>query len=670
MGSPVGSLIPPGARAFGKYELVAKLATGGMAEIFLARMASGAEKLLVIKRVLPHLAEDERFISMFRDEARLASRIEHPNVCKVFELGRVGGTYFISMEYLHGVPVSRVLLKAARLEKPLDLRIVAAMIHQCCAGLHHAHELTSLDGKPLDVVHRDVSPPNIFATEEGVMKLLDFGVAKARGASQKTRTGTVKGKNSYMSPEQILGKEVDRRSDIFSLGIVMWESITASRLFSRDTDFLTFRAITEADIPDLSERRKGVPDELRRVLDRALTRECDERFRTAKEFGEALTEAMKDHGGVATVKELAAFVKTQFSRELESKARLFLDADRGGATGDGASSFDAPTTNLPTPVPSVEIPRAVTAGGSREIPALDVDEPAGDSMPSIEVDAAALEGGPVQTTAPPPAPPRAGDFARREESVTPLAAEIEISPPPTFFERVRNADRKQILAASAGMVGLLLLIVLFVARGGTSADAVGTDTEAAARPGSERVAAATGEVEPKAPEPGAISGDGDGADRGTDLAIGGQAAGVDATGDAPASDPPKPPQPETGQRGQRGESGEAGQGGETGHSGEPGEPDDSPDPAPETDSAADPGAAGKPAEPQVDARPGFLSIDSRPWAQIYVDGRNLGETPIFRAQLAPGRYRVRAVSATGDARRFTVTIRPGRTTTVPRLAWD
>jgi serine/threonine protein kinase len=225
--SLLGSFLPKAERSFGEYELIGKLATGGMAEIFLARkkrttpaadqpLATDASDLVVIKKVLPHLLEEERFIAMFRDEARLASQIINPNVCRVIDSGRVGEAPFIAMEYLHGVPFSRLMMRSARTNERLSVPLVIGILIQCCNGLHHAHELTSRDGRSLEVVHRDVSPPNIFITTDGLAKMLDFGVAKARGASQKTRTGTVKGKNSYMSPEQILGKEVDRRSDVFS----------------------------------------------------------------------------------------------------------------------------------------------------------------------------------------------------------------------------------------------------------------------------------------------------------------------------------------------------------------------------------------------------------------------------------------------------------------------
>ncbi|MGH7336863.1 MAG: serine/threonine protein kinase, partial [Myxococcota bacterium] len=228
MTNPAGTVVPREARDFGSYELVAKLATGGMAEIFLARRTDpvGRGDLVVIKRILPHLADDEHFVTMFRDEAALASKLEHPNVCRVYTLGHTDGTWFIVMEYLHGVALSRLLTKISKTRAKLDLRMVTAIVIQACEGLHHAHEVRGPDGHLLGVVHRDVSPPNIFLTVDGTVKLLDFGIAKARGASSKTRTGTVKGKNAYMSPEQILGKTLDRRSDVFALGAVLYELLS------------------------------------------------------------------------------------------------------------------------------------------------------------------------------------------------------------------------------------------------------------------------------------------------------------------------------------------------------------------------------------------------------------------------------------------------------------
>ncbi|HTE54924.1 MAG TPA: serine/threonine-protein kinase [Kofleriaceae bacterium] len=338
--SGAGSLVPLGARSFGNYELLARLATGGMAEIFLARarepLPSGS--VLVIKRVLPHLAEDARFVAMFRDEARLAARIEHPNVCRVIDLGSVGDTYFIALEYLHGLPLSRVLVRAARQAQPLDFRLVAGLMVQGCAGLHDAHELRGADGERLDVVHRDISPPNIFVTVDGVVKLLDFGVAKAHGASEKTRTGTVKGKNAYMSPEQVRGQPMDRRSDIFSLGIVLWEALTAQRLFMREVDFETFRAITQGEVPDVRSVRPETPGELADVVARALALDPADRYATALELGDAVAAAVVGIGSPAGEREISSFLRTRFAKELRAREQLL--AATGASSGAAARSID------------------------------------------------------------------------------------------------------------------------------------------------------------------------------------------------------------------------------------------------------------------------------------------------------------------------------------------
>ncbi len=325
MNSLVGSLLPPAERPFGGYELIAKLATGGMAEILLAREeVDGERKLVVIKRVLPHLLSEARFVEMFQDEGRLAAQIDHPNVCRFYDSGSVDGTHFIAMEYMHGVPLSRMLIAAARTKKRIDIDLVVGIVMQCTAGLHHAHELRAADGSLLDVVHRDVSPPNVFVTTEGVVKMLDFGVAKARGSTQNTRTGTVKGKNSYMSPEQIEGHDVDRRSDTFSLGVVLWEALTTKRLFSRDTDFDTFTAITTSDIPDVQMLRPEVSDELAAVVKKALSLDREDRYSTMKEFGEALAAVVS----AADRERIGTYVQQAFSRELASKTVLTQNITR------------------------------------------------------------------------------------------------------------------------------------------------------------------------------------------------------------------------------------------------------------------------------------------------------------------------------------------------------
>jgi serine/threonine protein kinase len=325
---PAGTLVPRDARDFGNYQLIAKLATGGMAEIFLARPTGSSERdVMVLKRILPHLAEDEHFVTMFRDEAELASQLIHKNVCRVQAFGEYGGTWFISMEYLHGVPLSRMMTRLSKAGKMLDFRVVAGIIVQACEGLHAAHEVRGPDGQLMNVVHRDVSPPNIMVCADGMVKLLDFGIAKARGANSRTRTGTVKGKNAYMSPEQILGRALDRRSDVFALAVVMYEMLAIRRLFHRDSDFLTFKAITEEPIPEIRERRPDLPPGMRAALLQAMARDPNGRFDTALAFGNAIRNSVSTLGGPATAQDLARLLFSDFADEMASRDEILKAAE-------------------------------------------------------------------------------------------------------------------------------------------------------------------------------------------------------------------------------------------------------------------------------------------------------------------------------------------------------
>src|SRR5262245_49560789 len=299
-----------------------------MAEIFLAR-ANGAAKsdVMVLKRILPHLAEDEHFVTMFRDEADLASKVSHKNICRVQEFGEYDGTWFIAMEYLHGVPLSRMMTRLSKVGKMLDVRVVAGIIVQACEGLHAAHEARGPDGQQLGLVHRDVSPPNIMVCSEGQVKLLDFGIAKARGANSRTRTGTVKGKNAYMSPEQILGKGLDRRSDVFALAVVMYEMLAIRRLFHRDSDFLTFKAITEEPNHAIPRTRPDLPPGMRAALLQAMARDPNGRFDTALAFGNAIRNSVATLGGPASPEELARLLSSDFADEMASRDEILKAAE-------------------------------------------------------------------------------------------------------------------------------------------------------------------------------------------------------------------------------------------------------------------------------------------------------------------------------------------------------
>ena len=342
---PAGTLVPRDARDFGSYQLIAKLATGGMAEIFLARpTGAGDRDVMVLKRILPHLAEDEHFVTMFRDEADLASKLIHKNVCHVHAFGEYAGTWFISMEYLHGVPLSRMMTRLSKAGKMLDFRVVAGIIVQACEGLHAAHEARGPDGQLMNLVHRDVSPPNIMVCADGMVKLLDFGIAKARGANSRTRTGTVKGKNAYMSPEQILGKPLDRRSDVFALAVVMYEMLAIRRLFHRDSDFLTFKAITEEPIPEIRERRPDLPPGMRAALLQAMARDPNGRFDSALAFSNAIRNSVSTLGGPATPADLARLLFSDFPDEMSARDEILKAAEE-----PAPPAVARPTPPLPLP---------------------------------------------------------------------------------------------------------------------------------------------------------------------------------------------------------------------------------------------------------------------------------------------------------------------------------
>jgi eukaryotic-like serine/threonine-protein kinase len=281
----------PRPTRFGRYELLLVLGRGGMAELDLARLhgVGGFAKLVAIKRILPHLAQDRQFVEMFLNEGRIAAQLSHPNVCQVYELGEVDGELFLAMEYLDGLSWDELLAQSrVVLDAPARLRLTAGVLGQAAEGLHYAHQLRDVAGNPTPVIHRDVSPQNLFVTVDGVCKVLDFGVSKMMTDGPRTRTGLLKGKLPYMSPEQIRGEPVDARSDVFALGVVAWEALTGVRLFERDTDFLIWKAISEQPIPTVTSACHALPPAVDAVIARALDRDRDRRYANARELAAAL----------------------------------------------------------------------------------------------------------------------------------------------------------------------------------------------------------------------------------------------------------------------------------------------------------------------------------------------------------------------------------------------
>jgi len=347
------------AQDFGNYQLLKKLATGGMAEVWLARKTGieGFERLVVIKRILPHLAEDPEFVQMFLNEAKIAARFNHPNIAQIYDLGEVNGTYFIAMEYVHGEDLGRVMRKAwstgAWIARPLAIRVVAS----AGEGLSYAHAKADEQGRPLRVVHRDISPQNILISFDGSVKVVDFGIAKAADQASMTKSGAIKGKFAYMSPEQAAGKPLDHRSDIFALGLVLYELLTGIRPLKRDSELGTLQAALECSIEPPS-RVADVPRELDSVVMKALAKAADDRYRDARQFQMALEEFLIGQRMVATSVQVSELMTTLFADRLEEEMRsgkpepLADDSSQsapasvkepaGALTGKGAPSWDAP----------------------------------------------------------------------------------------------------------------------------------------------------------------------------------------------------------------------------------------------------------------------------------------------------------------------------------------
>lgn len=302
----------------GRYKILSHLATGGMAEIFLAKAKGiqGFERLVVVKKILPHWARDPAFIEMFLDEARLAAMLQHPAIAQVFDIGEHEGSYFFTMEFVHGADTRRMFRKTSKAGTRIPIEHTLHIVMQAAGALHYAHELRLRDGQHAGIVHRDVSPSNILVTYDGAVKVVDFGVAKAAGRQRETSTGTLKGKVSYMSPEQCMAKQLDRRSDVFALGIVLYELLTGSRLFEGDSDLLILNQIASGVIERPSSLSDTSPRTLDEIVLKALAKNPDERFQTAEELQIALEEFAQLRGLLTSQRNLGEYMKELFPAEL------------------------------------------------------------------------------------------------------------------------------------------------------------------------------------------------------------------------------------------------------------------------------------------------------------------------------------------------------------------
>jgi len=318
-------------KQFGKYTLMRRLAAGGMAELFLAlhKSVAGFEKLIVIKRILPAMNQDKAFIDMLLHEARVAATLSHPNIVQTFDVGQVDGTYFIAMEHIHGEDIRSVVRAMKRnmvLEFPTE-HAIAICLHTC-AGLAYAHDKRDLNGSSLGIVHRDISPQNIVITFEGDVKVVDFGIAKSQHVVEDRSPGQLKGKVPYMSPEQAAGEEIDWRSDIFAVGVILFELTTGKRLFKGASEYETLKLICEREYPRPSQVRAGYPLGLERIVMRALAKRREDRYQSARDMQSDLEAFVREERMPVSTVAVSEWMRMLFRDKIVQQQELLHDVKR------------------------------------------------------------------------------------------------------------------------------------------------------------------------------------------------------------------------------------------------------------------------------------------------------------------------------------------------------
>jgi len=473
-------------RRFGRYETLFRIAGGGMAEVYAARIMGegGFEKLVALKRMLPTLAEDERFVQMFLDEGRVAANISSPNVVQTLDLGRADDdSLYLVMELVVGVPMSKLLKEVLKKGQHLDIEVATEILAQAAQGLHDAHQSTTPMGEPLRLIHRDISPQNILVDRAGRTRITDFGVARAMQRHSHTQTGEVKGKMAYFAPEQATGAELDHRVDVFALGIVAWECYSGRRLFKSDNPLHTLQKITVDEIPTIESVRPAIPKRINEVVMKALQRDPEERWETARDFATALRSAIDERVPQGKVGSYVREHGGESLHQIERGMKMALSGELGALEED---EDDAPTIMERTPLStSAVVPSLSTADSFRPTPSWakplgvalllllagglgagvaltasseDPPEVASESAPAAEsppedetsevVEAAGPTDPPPEVEPPPPDEPPSVEDA--DEDVEPEAQETRRRRPNRGRMRPRTRDREPRAEGSSG----------------------------------------------------------------------------------------------------------------------------------------------------------------------------------------------------------------------------
>ncbi|MFN0245713.1 MAG: serine/threonine protein kinase [Kofleriaceae bacterium] len=454
------------AQQLGRYHLLDRIAFGGMAEIYRAKTfdATGQPHLVAVKRVLAHLAEDDDFIQMLVDEAKIASVLRHASIARVYEFARAHGEYFIAMEHVDGKDMRTVLERCRAKKKPIPPEHAAYIAAEVGSALHAAHSAVDSRGKPLRIIHRDVSPSNIICSYAGEVKLCDFGIAKATLSRVTTKTGVIKGKVKYMSPEQALGRKLDHRSDVFSLGSCLYEMLTRIPPFTATNEMDLLIKVRDAKYRPIAELTPGLPPELEQITDRCLTRSRASRYQTAAEAEADLRAFLRKFMPNYSRSHLGRFIRKMFATEIERELRMLEEFvmtdepsdDVGESLMVRDEDFEPPEVPFQPKPTSVSIIAAREAGHSRHSQhAVDQhhDDFSGDSnfttMPKVdqqvdihEQNTMILENGPRRMrppTRPPtrtptkPPPPPARSTGRGQQGAQPIYPDDDVHSQPTMI---------------------------------------------------------------------------------------------------------------------------------------------------------------------------------------------------------------------------------------------
>ncbi|OJH36086.1 serine/threonine-protein kinase [Cystobacter ferrugineus] len=619
----------------GKYQLIRKLATGGMAEVYLAKAAGpmGFEKTLVLKRILPHLAEEPTFVEMFLSEAKLAARLTHPHIVQIFDFGEADGAYFLAMEYIDGPSLRALIKRAAAQGLALPPTLCARMVSHACEGLAFAHDFTDPDtGNPLGLIHRDISPDNILLTRQGAAKVVDFGIAKAADQGHRTASGVIKGKISYMPPEQLRAEELDRRVDVYALGVVLYELLTARKPHQSTSDVGLMQSILyEPAVPALTHR-PDLPEALRHILSRALSKEREQRYPDCLAFQSDLEDYILSEGKPVTAQQVAQLITHVSSADLPSLHPVTPTPHGSQAPGTpthtphparlGLEQHDtsidvAPTMPSPRSVPTkVETPQPRHLGASL----LATMAPPRDNLPpGTQSHTALLE---------PESEPRAQTPRPLSTPVQPLPA-AKSSASKAMGARQETAPDK---SRGAGRWVLGTCVAALLLGGGgvllwkTNSPPVPRNPPAVAtRP---EVPPAPASTPPRQSAPPAA-----------DPALSPEAENKPAP--AVAATPPDGNQEASAEQ----------------HPTAP-EPIAERDVPPPARPAAQ---VSKRATPRAKSTAkGTLELRIRPYATVYVDGKKVGETPLPPLELPVGRHIVRLVNEEAGEKKFDVEIEPNK----------